>query len=529
MDRKYDDIKYGLSGGSFSLDGEREGAMLNRVICDKTVSVDIGGDFEIPEHMSELKKLIKVDVIPSAPASFISGGEARISGEVEYSAIYQGVDGEIYRAVFPDKFSISVPIEGASAGADKILISANARPENIACRVVGISRINIRSCISVKAVLLCADKWSGYQLPNESHVHGLIKKCSSCLELHGSKDDARLSCSVDTSGGAARYLSTDCNIFVTEASAGDGYVDCRGYAAVRHLMTRAGELYTVSDKIPFSEAVELDGVTAGSLVAVSGACTGVTVETDEFDEESRAKTDISLCLYLTAAALVPRTLEYVKDMYSTECNYSLVFDKKSVPKAVACKNGNVTFGGREELSRLGFENDRIRIIDVWGSALAESVEKEDDAYVMKGKCRFSFLYSAGEDFEPSLGECELPFRYELDGEGEDVIRFDARVSVIEPRARMEGDKLAFDCELAVSLCAVGEGEICSVSSAKPDGGKKEKKDGFIVCYPDKEDSLWSVSKRYGAQIGEVAMKNGMDGLGEADEIGLPDGVKYMIL
>ena len=82
MDRKYDDIKYGLSGGSFSLDGGTEGTALNRVACDKTVLADIGGDFEIPEHMPELKKLIKVDVIPSAPASFISGGEARISGEV---------------------------------------------------------------------------------------------------------------------------------------------------------------------------------------------------------------------------------------------------------------------------------------------------------------------------------------------------------------------------------------------------------------------------------------------------------------
>jgi hypothetical protein len=200
-----------------------------------------------------------------------------------------------------------------------------------------------------------------------------------------------------------------------------------------------------------------------------------------------------------------------------------------MPKAVACKNGNVTFGGREELSRLGFENDRLRIIDVWGSALAESVEKEEDAYVMKGKCRFSFLYSAGEDFEPSLGECELPFKYELDGEGESISRFDASVSIIEPRARTEGDKIAFDCELAVSLCAVGEGEICSVSSVKPDDAERERRNGFTICYPDAGDSLWSVAKRYGASLEDTAKKNGMDGLGDVDEIGLPEGAKYMII
>lgn len=530
MDRKLEDIKHGLTGGILKPAGGADGITVSRVLCDKTFSADIGGDFELPDTMPELKKLIKVDVRPEKPASFISGSGVQINGGVEYSAIYMGSDGEIYKASFPDEFSINAPFDGANVGFDKILVSAKACPESITCRASGMGRINIRARLAVKVISLCAEKrGGGFALQEESHIRKLVKKCPSCLELRGIKEDASLSCSVDTSGQGTRYLSSDCKVFVTDSTAGDGYVDCRGYAAVRHLMTRGGEMYTLSEKIPFSETVELDGVSSSASAAVSGICTAIVPAVSELDVENDNKTELVLHICLSAAALVPCTLEYVKDMYSTLRNYGLEFEKTLLPRAVACKNGNMTFSGREEASKLGIENDRASVIDVWGSSRTESIEKEDDMYIMKGKCRFAFLYSAGEEGEASLGECEMPFKYEFEGDGDAVSRFDASVAVIEPRARFEGDKLAFDCELAISLCAVGEGEICSVTSAKSDGSEREKRKGFTVCYPDGEDSLWSVAKRYGAPIEDAAKENGMDGFGDADEIRLPAGVKYMII
>ena len=103
----------------------------------------------------------------------------------------------------------------------------------------------------------------------------------------------------------------------------------RGYAAVRHLMTREGELYTVFDKIPFSETVELDGAVSGAGATVSGYCTDITPVVSELEAEiENNKTDLAVHICLSAAALVPGTLEYVKDMYSTLCNYGLEFEKE---------------------------------------------------------------------------------------------------------------------------------------------------------------------------------------------------------
>ena len=148
MDKKYDDIKRGILGERSASDmgTNTAGVTVSRVICDKSVSVDAGGDFELPEHMPEIDKLIKVDLRPSATSEFISGGGAQIGGGIEYSAIYAGSDGEIYCVTFPDEYSVAVPFDdgGVTPGTDKITVSARVCPDNIVSRVSGSSRINIK-------------------------------------------------------------------------------------------------------------------------------------------------------------------------------------------------------------------------------------------------------------------------------------------------------------------------------------------------------------------------------------------------
>ena len=112
-------------------------------------------------------------------------------------------------------------------------------------------------------------------------------------------------------------------------------------------------------------------------------------------------------------------------------------------------------------------------------------------------------------------------KYEFEGKGNSVSRFDAFVTVVEPRARVEGERISFDCELAFSICAVGETEICAVTAVKSEGAERKERKGITVCYPDASESLWSIAKRYGAPFEDVARENGLDRAADADEISMP--------
>lgn len=526
-------FKNGIIGGILSPDmpSGNKGNVISSVVCNKTASIDVGGEFTLPEHLPEIRKLIKVEVRPSPASEFLSGGGLQLGGGMEYIAVYLGLDGLVYSASFPGEYNFSISLDEGIGGTEGACVWSSVYPESAVSRVSGARRINVRCRLMAKATVLHEKTLDcGAAIPNEEHIQKLCKKASYFTELHGCKDDIELVDSVDTSDEGVRYLYSDCKVFVEDAISGSGYADCRGYALAKHFMCREnGELYTVINKIPFSEAVEIDRLSSGSPVCIIGACSDIGVNMQDIDSEADGKMKLTIRARLDAAAFNEGELEYVKDIYSTDCECSAECETNRLPLLLACKNGNMTFSGSEQLSAMGISGDEVNIVDVSGGVRCESVVSEGNKCIVNGKCRFGIVYFGESAEDMGYSECELPFRYEFDGKSGDISRYECSIASSEPRVRRDGDKINFDCELSVSCFALGEGEAKAVNAVKMECIAKKEKRGFTVCYPDKNDSLWSVAKRYRASVLNTARSNGMGDVADADDIRLPEGKKYMIV
>ena len=504
---------------------------VDTVMCSRTVAMDIGGDMNLPEHMPELKKLVKVEVIPTAPSKFVSDSGAQISGGVEYRAIYQDGEGELYLATVPGEYSFSLPFnEGISRGDfDRISVSARVYPESAVSRVAGSGKINIRCRLVSKILVLGERNIDMDAIPEEEHLQRLVKKTDYCRELFATREDVELSCTVSIPEADVRYISTECDLYIEDSVSGEGYADCRGYALVKHLMSRKGKPYTVSERIPFSETVEIDHLPKGAEVCVRGSLCGITVEMPENTDESGRGPEIILRVCLEAFGFERCETNYVKDVYSTAFELSSENETCVLPYLISCHSGNMTFNGREELSKLGISDDRITTVDVVGSATAESVDREGDKWVVNGKCRFAVMYETEDDGEVKCAETELPFKYEFNGAEGETARFDCNVFAVDCGCRCEGERINLDCELYIVTTIIGEHRCERVCSVSVTGDRGETRRGFTVCYPDKSDSLWSVAKRYRANVLTTALENGIEAGGDADCVGLPEGKKYMIV
>lgn len=525
--------KDGFMGGIFSPEMTNTGSvcLVSAVVCNRNVTADVGGDFNIPEHMPEIRKLIKVDIRPSAPSNFISGSGIQLNGGIEYRAIYLGSDGEVYCAPFSGEYSLLAPFnDGVSiSDIDKASVSARVCPESAVSRVGGSRRINIRSRLLARVLALDEKKIDGGAgNACDGHLQRLIKKNTYCTERHGMKDDAELVCSVPAAENGARYICSDCRVFVEDAICGDGYADCRGFVSVKHIMSRDGKPYILTDRIPFSETVEVDGLTSGSAVCISGTCTEISVAAPVSDELSD-KMNVTMRLCLEASGFSRGEMEYVKDVYSTEFECDTGTESYKLPSLLACRNGNMTFSASAELSEAGAPERMSEIIDVSGSARAESVELCGDKWTVSGKCRFFAICGGEEEGEISSFETEFPFKYEFEGDAGVADRFGCDINVMDVRARSDGERVSFDCELALSCYILCNEEVKAVSETIMGERNERGRKGFTVCYPDKGDSLWSVAKRYRASVLETAKENGINGGADADSIGLPDGTKYMIV
>jgi hypothetical protein len=263
---------------------------------------------------------------------------------------------------------------------------------------------------------------------------------------------------------------------------------------------------------------------------VSGSCSDIVRRNDgaglDFADGDGA-VDLTIRLCLDAVVLKTGVLEYVRDAYSVDRELKLETEKFRFPTPLICKNGNMTFSGRAPLADAGIPDGAL-VADAWGSARIESVTWSKEGAMALGKCRFGMICLA-DGGEIVLSECELPFKYEFEGGEGEIERMDNCVSVIDPRITVDGGEIVADCELAIGICALGEGKVEAVTSVSEGAEDAEKRSGFTVCYPDSSDSLWSVAKRYRTPISKTASENGLEGVGDADETYLPAGKKYMIV
>jgi hypothetical protein len=52
---------------------------------------------------------------------------------------------------------------------------------------------------------------------------------------------------------------------------------------------------------------------------------------------------------------------------------------------------------------------------------------------------------------------------------------------------------------------------------------------YIICYPSKSDSIWSVAKKYGKTVNSLARQNKLKGIETPDSRATLDGVHFLIV
>ena len=131
--------------------------------------------------------------------------------------------------------------------------------------------------------------------------------------------------------------------------------------------------------------------------------------------------------------------------------------------------------------------------------------------------------------ETSTGEFDIPFRYETEGSDEKAVDYDATVTPISCRARVDGERIGVDAELAVSLRTLGESRFESLCEAKFGDPVSRSGAVYTICYPAPDDTLWSVAKRYHRSVSAVSDMNSLAGSPAADAKDSLSGVRFLLV
>ena len=508
---------------------EQSGIRIQVPVCDKQTVVELSSDLSLPDYQPQIKRLLRVRANVSHPDQYVGAGTADFSGTVDYAILYSANDGALYCANESADYRFSIPVELTSDIDlnEGLVCDVNVIPDTATGRVVAPRRL------SVKCRLRAHVKLWGIRHIEESIIGA--EGTEQLQRLCGQTESARMFVGIgeplqlgdeilfDAAETDLRVISAEGEVFLNEAEAGSGSVNCRGEVALKLLCCHESSSeppVTLLRRIPFAQAVLTDGAEVNCICTADGYCSDIRITV----EEGRLLCDVTVSLRTRAQR--NETLSFTRDLYSTSATCDSRTETCLLPLALRCVNGNFSLNTTLPLEEVGIRSG-MSIADISLTPTVTALEQDHGKYYLTGRCRAQVILTDAEDAVAQ--EFDLPFRYETDGGTEEVTDYDVTVRVISCRARLDGERIGVDAELAIGLCTRGETRVEVLTEARM--GDTLVRSGAVctVCYPSREDTLWSVAKRYCRAVDEIATANDLSGAPAADSPESLAGIKYLLV
>jgi hypothetical protein len=96
-------------------------------------------------------------------------------------------------------------------------------------------------------------------------------------------------------------------------------------------------------------------------------------------------------------------------------------------------------------------------------------------------------------------------------------------------ARMDGERVGIDAELAVSLRVHTPTPFTALTDVSLGNEVTRRRGEYVICFPSPTDTVWSVAKRYHAPMAALLAVNNLPAGSKADARESLEGVGYLIV
>ena len=485
---------------------------LTAVSCLHTLTHDCAEDFTLPDYMPEIRRVISVEASPLPESRFLTGAAMEFSGTLIYSVLYIGDTGELYSAPLSSEYSTSVAL-GDSSVTDAAAVGIDTRLDSVSCRASGPRKLSLKSRLKTgitayHAVPLAEnlkDSATGRTIPEEFPVERLIRTAADAQILRGE---------ITATAAGTLHLSPDTKVIACRGAIRPEAVrsahDCVSVTgdAVLHMLCLGGEgnLFCTTAKSPLSESIPVSGAADGDPCRAWGRSAAVTVNTSD-----PANLAWEIEYDMEAECVRPGESAYTADAYAVACASSAETAEHDSLRLIKCGVGALSCSGESGRQSKAAAGESVIRTDA--SASVERVEMADGKkLILHGNCACRVLLSA--DGDVIAEEFTVPFRYETEaaarGESPDLL-WRCTAEAVDATARTEGDKIAVNVDLALSMSVLSREKIRCVSGVSVDrSAAVAAEEGVVrICYPDAGEPIWEVGKRYRADLGALCRRNGL--------------------
>ncbi len=480
-----------------------------KTVTDNSVEECIEADFSLPEYMPEILRIIKSVAVPKIDSCRLVGERVTVDGTCELRMIYTAEDGCIY------SFTQSRPFTRHcenSAFSEAVDVVAKAGISYVNCRATGTKRAEIKAGVTIKVI--------GYIQECEDIVSlsekGCIEEKSTVLRAmsSGCRKTRRFSMSdtVAISNPSAFLISTNAAAVCTDIKKISNKIMIKGEATVDICYVNANDK-TVTEHIkhnlPINQILEFEGMeeryTGNVTLSVSSLD---VIQKNEADSFANAF-DVSLGIDASVTMWEEKEQVVICDAYAVGANIDL--KKSPYYFYCACDEIRDTYIFKDNFKVAG--EGVSSIADCTGEITSAEIKLENSLLVVCGTISLSMLLKDTSGSLTTLNKV-IDYRYErkIDFSGENISCLPEVVLMSVDCNENGNSSIDIRCELRIVGTVFEKVCIDAVTDITESDKCIERKNNAITVYfPDKEESLWSIARRYNTTVEAIACENELEG------------------
>lgn len=500
------------------------------MFCKKNSTTELSSDFTLPDYLPEIRKMLKISSRISPLSRYIGGNNAEFSGRIDYELLYCDSDGRLNSALVGNDFSFDVTLDippeiDINAGIEAL---AETETDMLHCRVLAPRKINIK-CRLQSNVRAYGNTVTDAEVTSSGNTERLNMPISCCRvgrfmsEIYEIGDEVIPEMPADNM--AAKPISCTANVILSEYSASDEIINCRGEIALKLLCeyvsneiteegnSTASTVGVIWRKVPFSAQIEASGISADCECVVYGNCGEVKMS------EADGKILLDTEMILHADTFKNTEVEVTQDIFSTagigEPEYR-DFSYETHLENGRCK---ATASNSLPISSTQLASD-AHIIDSIGTARFDSYSFDNNKCKMNGICKM-WVLAVNDKNEYSSSELNIPFECTAVVSASANPSIKARTNILGCACHIEGEQIICDAEIETIYTLTDKNNIKIVSCADFSSPKNKTESVITVYYPSETDTLWSIAKRYSIPLRTLAELNNLPSLKGEERVGKP--------
>lgn len=464
---------------------------LTQTIFDDFDERPVDCDFMLPDFLPDIAAILKCTMIPVVQSHQISGDRVMADGTVCLRVLYLDENRRCVRSFESSQSFTSVfTVKGLSSG-DAVALSA--KPNYVNCRATSPRRVDIHGAFSVKLVVTSRMDTEVVETASAENLY--TKGCKVACTVSGGGAEKTFTLNevleLDNDAPAEMIIRSEAHICVSDCKQLAGKAVLKGDILLKTVYatdTVAGTLCRTKHSIPFSQILDVDGLTEETLCEARAEIVSCDIRLAQNPGGESRLLSVSIKSALSLHCFVNEVCELLTDAFHTTYPLTLT-TQRIVPCCITdLTRETVTVQQTVTLPDGGI----AEVADVWSEVITAVCNEG----ALEGQLLVQLL-ARDENGVVSYYERPLDITVPLTGVCDQTA---VRVTVLDTDHALAGDRLELRIKLLVCRRTSATENCLAITGVQADeSAPYSHAEGMENCqvkvrFAEAGESLWEIAK-----------------------------------